>query len=328
MTVIDAMPACFHHPIKVIFLDDNRAFLDAIDLEFATQINLQTLTNAEAAFKAVDNHSQNITKSVFKLMNDVNVDAISDHVINFKIINLLNHIYDKTRFDHVAVLVVDYEMPDINGIDFCKKLKESKIFRIMLTAEADKDIAIKAFNNGLIDKFILKTSQELYSEITLAVHELTRRYFRELSYSVINEHVSSIDALFSNKIYLEIFAKVKLQSQAVEYYMVDNSGSFLFLDKDANPTWFIVRHSKELDQQLELLQGYEVPCQIMESITKKEKILFLLSENEYKRPISQWIEQMFDSKKLDNNYYYSIVKGQLTDSIDWDRVVSYSSYKS
>ena len=99
---------------------------------------------------------------------------------------MLNLIYDKKRFDHVAILVVDYEMPDINGIEFCQKLKERKIFRIMLTAEADKDTAIKAFNNGLIDKFILKTNEELYLEITFAVQELTQRYFKEISGSIIN----------------------------------------------------------------------------------------------------------------------------------------------
>ena len=135
---------------------------------------------------------------------------------------MLNLIYDKKRFDNVAVLVVDYEMPDINGIEFCQKLKKRKIFKIMLTAEADKDTAIKAFNNGLIDKFILKTSEDLYSEITFAVQELTQRYFKELS---PNGHSSSINALFNNESYLQLFAKVVSQVQPVEYYLVDNSGS-------------------------------------------------------------------------------------------------------
>ena len=70
----------------------------------------------------------------------------------------------------------------------------------------------------------------------------------------------------------------------------------------------------------------DAPDQIVESVAKKEKILFLLSEKEYKKPIGEWVKHMFDSKKLDNNYYYSIVSGQLTDSIDWGRVVSYSAY--
>ena len=254
------------------------------------------------------------------------MDTTSGRIIGFEMHNTLNLIYDKTRFNTVAILVVDYEMPDINGIEFCKKLKERKVSKIMLTAEADKDTAIKAFNNGLIDKFILKTNENLYQEITLAVHELTQRYFRELSRNIINGYSSPIDTLFGNKLYQKLFADVVIQAQAVEYYLVDNSGSILFLDKNANPTWLIVRHTKELTDQLDLLEGYELPDHIINSVAKKEKILFLLSEKEYKKPIGEWVDYLFDSRKLDDSYYYSIIQAPLTDSIEWDRVVSYSAY--
>ena len=198
---------------------------------------------------------------------------------------MLSLIYDKIRFYHVAILVIDYEMPDINGIEFCQKLKDRKIFRIMLTAEADKDTAIKAFNNGLIDKFILKTNGKLYLEITFAVQELTQRYFKEISSSIINRHTSSIGALFSNESYLQLFAEIVSKVQPVEYYLVDNSGSFVFLDKDANPTWLIVKHKKELDEQVELLQGYDVPDQIIESVTKKEKYYFCYQKKNIKNQL-------------------------------------------
>ncbi|CZG71366.1 TPA: response regulator [Legionella pneumophila subsp. pneumophila] len=326
MTIIDARPTCFYHPIKVIFLDDNRAFLDALDLEFGEKLNILTLTSSDMAFHLIDNDSQDVTQSIFKLMNDVNLDTTNDRFIGFDVSKMLNLIYSKARFEHAPLLVVDYQMPAINGIEFCKKIKEKKIFKIMLTAEADKDTAIKAFNNGLIDKFILKTSENLYPEITLAVDDLTQRYFRELTKNIVNAYENSINDLFDNELYQQLFASVLIQAQAVEYYLVDNSGSFLFLDKDAKPTWLIIRHAKELSEQLDLMQGYELPEQTMAAVVKKEKILFLLSEKEYKKPIAEWINYLFDTQKLDNNYYYSITKDHLTDSLDWGRVVSYSSY--
>jgi len=326
MTIIDARPTCFYLPIKVIFLDDNRAFLDALDLEFGEKLNILTLTSSDMAFHLIDNESQDVTQSIFKLMNDVNLDTTNDRVVGFDVSKMLNLIYSKARFEHAPLLVVDYQMPAINGIEFCKKIKEKKISKIMLTAEADKDTAIKAFNNGLIDKFILKTSENLYPEITLAVDDLTQRYFRELTKNIVNVYENSINDLFNNELYQQLFASVLIQAQAVEYYLVDNSGSFLFLDKDAKPTWLILRHVKELSDQLDLMRGYELPEQIMAAVTKKEKILFLLSEKEYKKPIAEWINYLFDAQKLDNNYYYSITKDHLTDSIDWRRVVSYSSY--
>jgi hypothetical protein len=47
----------------------------------------------------------------------------------------------------------------------------------MLTT--DTDVAIKAFNDGLIDRFLLKTSKDLYTELRLAAQELIHYYFRE-----------------------------------------------------------------------------------------------------------------------------------------------------
>lgn len=328
MTITDARPTCFYHPIKVIFLDDNRAFLDALDLEFCTQINMLTLTNPDTTMQEIDSHYKDSTQSIFKLMNNINEDTTNNRVLDFDLSKILNLIYDKTRFDNVAVLVVDYEMPEINGIEFCQKLKKRKIFKIMLTAEADKDTAIKAFNNGLIDRFLLKTSNDLFPEITLAIQELSHRYFRELSLNIINGYGSSINALFDSELYQQLFSKVASQAQAVEYYLVDNSGSVLFLDKYANPTWLVFRNLEELADQIDLLQGYDLPEQLMVSVTNKEKILFLLSEKDYKKPISQWVDYLFDSEKLDDNYYYSIIQDHFTDSIDWNRVVSYSTYQA
>lgn len=327
MTYFDSTMPYFHHPIKVIFLDDNRQFLDALDLEFGEKFDMLTFTESEEALRAITKHGQYITNNVFKITNDVNNDTTTERVIGFEVNNLLSRIYDKTRFDEAAILVVDYEMPDINGIDFCHKLKETKIFKIMLTAEADKDIAIKAFNDGVIHKFILKTNEELHSELALAIQELTRGYFRNVLNNIINAHNHLTNALFSNPLYLQLFSGVVSQTQAVEYYLVDNSGSFVFFDEKAKPTWLIVKHNKELDEQIELLHGYDVPDQIMNGVIKKEKILFLPSSSEYKKTVGDWVKYMFDSKKLDDNYYYSIVSGQLTDSIDWERVVSYSAYK-
>ena len=326
MTGFNVIPTCFYHPTKVIFLDDNQAFLDALELEFSAQINMLAVTDPDSVLQIIDRHSHDSTKSIFKSMNDVNADTAVQNLIGFEVKNLLNTIYDKTRFDTVAVLVVDYEMPSINGIDFCKKLKDKNVFKVMLTAEADKDTAIKAFNQGIIDKFILKTNENLYQELTQAIQDLTQRYFHKLSQTIINGYAHSVSRVFENKLYQQLFFRVLSEAQAVEYYMVDHCGSFLFIDKNFNPTWLIVKDAEALNQQLELLDGYEVPEQVIASLAKKEKMLFLLSEQEYKQPVGEWTQYMVESKMLDSNYYYSVVNRHLTDSIQWDSVASYASY--
>jgi CheY-like chemotaxis protein len=319
-------PSCFYHPVKIIFLDDNRAFLDTLELEFGN-INMETCTNPEDAVQFINRGHKNVPQSILKPINNLDTDT-ADRIVGFEISKILDLIYDGTRFNNIPVIVVDYQMPDINGIDFCNKLKENNIFKIMLTAEADKDTAIKAFNNGVIDKFILKTSDTLYQELNLAINELTQRYFMESSQTIINGYGNSIRNLFNNELYQKLFNQILLETRSVEYYMVDYSGSFLFLDEDAIPTWLIVRNAKELNEQLELLQGYDIFDSLISSIEKKEKMLFLLSEIEYKKPVADWVQYVFESKKLHDDCYYSVIRGRLTDSINWNQVVPYATFGS
>ncbi len=70
----------------------------------------------------------------------------------------------------------------------------------------------------------------------------------------------------------------------------------------------MVRSTIEIDEQIELLNGYESSESIVDSLKQKKKLLFLLSEDEYKEPVSNWAENMYDATKLDECFYFSIAK--------------------
>jgi response regulator RpfG family c-di-GMP phosphodiesterase len=56
------------------------------------------------------------------------------------------------------VVVSDYKMPEMNGIEFLSKVKEKHpdTVRIMLTGQADLDASIKAVNDGAVFRFLTK----------------------------------------------------------------------------------------------------------------------------------------------------------------------------
>ena len=57
-----------------------------------------------------------------------------------------------------AVIVSDYKMPGMNGVDFLTKVQEldSDTVRVMLTGQAEEDTAAKAINDGRIFRFLYK----------------------------------------------------------------------------------------------------------------------------------------------------------------------------
>ena len=86
MTITDAGPICFYHPTKVIFLDDNRDFLDALDLEFGTQINMLTLTSPDTTIEMINIDSLDITHEIYRLEdNGVSPEAGTINTYEFSI---------------------------------------------------------------------------------------------------------------------------------------------------------------------------------------------------------------------------------------------------
>lgn len=296
----------FYHPIKIIFLDDDQIFLNTLSLEFGHRKDMVMLTDPDSAMFLIKQSKTNMLAS--------NNDG-----------NFFDTIYEKSRFNHVAVLVVDYTMPTINGVEFCNKLKDQNIFKILLTAQADKDIAIDAFNNGTIDKFILKTTDYLYEEILTAIDELTFKYFNERSKLLPISRSEQLQRILNNDSYKKIFNDVMTKNNAIEYYLIDDLGSCLFLDKNSKPLWLIICDQKKANEQADLLGGYNFPEETIKKIQGKENILFFLSDSEYKEPSLNWKKYIFEAKKLDDNYSYSIVSGQLTHSISWSNIAPYEN---
>ena len=64
----------------------------------------------------------------------------------------------KVRGDAVAVLLADYRMPQVNGIEFLEQAMDlfPRARRALLTAYADTDAAIQAINLVDVDHYLLK----------------------------------------------------------------------------------------------------------------------------------------------------------------------------
>ena len=74
----------------------------------------------------------------------------------------------KNNIDKYKVIVTDYKMPNMDGIELLTNIKNlnTDIVRVIITGQADLDITIKAINNGNIFRFLTKPCE---SETLIAV---------------------------------------------------------------------------------------------------------------------------------------------------------------
>ncbi len=60
-----------------------------------------------------------------------------------------------------------------------------------------------------------------------------------------------------------------------------------------------IKSEQEYSQQLEMLEGIDAPKSLTSALKNREKLLFLASEQEYKKSVQQWKnDHLFPATKL------------------------------
>lgn len=76
------------------------------------------------------------------------------------------------RFALTRVCVVDFSMPGKDGLQTLSELDDWPGSRVLLTGQADEQVAVRAFNRGLIDQFIPKQEPDISRRLIDAVDQL------------------------------------------------------------------------------------------------------------------------------------------------------------
>ena len=76
------------------------------------------------------------------------------------------------RYALTRVCVVDYSMPEMDGLQVLSQLGEWAGARVLLTGQADEQVAVKAFNGGLIEQFIAKQMPDVTRHLVQVLQRL------------------------------------------------------------------------------------------------------------------------------------------------------------
>lgn len=126
--------------------------------------------------------------------------------------------------DHdVHLIISDHKMPGMNGIDFLKRIKREypQILTIMLTGNAEIEIAMNAINEAGVYKFILKPWDDNYLKVTI------RRALETLE--LINERNSLLEQVKTQDTLLQSLEK---QYPGISKVERDKNG-YIVLDPDS-----------------------------------------------------------------------------------------------
>ena len=165
-----------YYPTTTIFLDDNNDFLESLKvLEFSDKNIFTTNTNI-----AMDHINKE--KSKMLIIPKITNAETQDEYIQHHLQNVKKRIFMPNKESEISVLVIDYDMPQIDGISFCKNLNKvnPNIYKILLTGADKDDVISEALESGCIDFFLPKSNTNTLNKLKETIKNGKEKYFNNV----------------------------------------------------------------------------------------------------------------------------------------------------
>lgn len=296
---------CCYFPTTVLMLDDSEAFL----YNFSRRLDKRSVylleTNPIRALERIEN-TYTPFDSVEGLRNTTKEADQQAHDF-CDVSHLANN---PKRFEAISVVIVDYSMPEMNGLEVLKKLSGLPLKKIMLTGEASLETAVTGFNDGLIDKFFLKNSPSLYQDINQAIIELQSAYFESLTEKIVGSMPSDEAKFLKDSTYAELFKKTHKETKTTEYYLTCPPGNYLMIDAQGKRSWLVVNSDEDIKTNCDVATENDAPDDVMEQLKYGSKILFDTTWENFLTSSFDWKKVMHPAIAIGegaSRYYYATI---------------------
>lgn len=326
MTQLTLAP--YYHPTTICFVDDNEQFLDSLELELPGEWACRTFTDPEVALAYLNEPIPlpPLMDRCFSLQRESESALI--HLDLGLIEQEISHV---DRFRRNSVLVVDYAMPSINGLEFCEALKDTHIRRAMLTGVADEKMAVQAFNAGLIHRFIPKQMDDPIGAVHQFVEELVQDYFNQYTERLKTALAIDPPAFLTDPAVAVWVRALMAEHNLVEYYLVDGPPGLLMLKSNGEIWRLGILSAADLEAQSRLAAEFGAPADLQNRLRAGACVAFLTGlspEDYFDDEEFPWEEFIQDASRLSGDWVVAIWKDAPAD-IDFDpATASYDAYLS
>lgn len=299
---MEILPGCFF-PTEVVFIDDSEIYLQTLALfteSHFKHINFKTFSKPQEALDYI------LSKPKFSYERFFQVEdtfCSNCYAMKLNVFSLHKMIYDPSRFSQISVVLTDYDLGpnQMNGVDFCKKIVDKNIQKILFTGQTDRNFVIQAFNENYIEKYVPKQEIKDFGMIINLVTQAQENYFFECTKAIqiaLKKDTNFPLAIYSDdfQVYFHDFIR---KNNIKEYYLLDAVGSYLLIDKESRlKVLFIQNEDQCLANYLELQD--EINSDLQEKLKTRELVYcntnFWTQENQKSDPIFVPAECIQDQK--------------------------------
>lgn len=251
----------FHRPGTVVFLDDDSDYLEMLALVLPRHWHVKLFLRPSSCINYLQQEPPFWEADAWNQQELV--DAWRDGKPLIPQILGYWRKYSE-RFALTRVCVVDYSMPAMDGLQALGELADWPGSRVLLTGQADEQVAVRAFNSGLIDQFIAKQTPDISRRLIDAVEhllEIPNARHAQIWRATLSPAQNAMLRLPSVVRDLSGFAK-----RWVEHVVIGEPFGVLGMDAAGHVSWLQLETREGLPALAELAELEGVPAARLEDI--------------------------------------------------------------
>ncbi|MGO4478174.1 hypothetical protein AB4Z32_18170 [Massilia sp. 2TAF26] len=264
----------YQHPTMTVLVDDSPSFLHSLRFQLGPSFPSIGFSDTTAATAWLRQHGAAPAALAGLLSPSVDTYTFAPQPYNIalhveQVCGIRRH---AQRFLTPSVLVVDYAMPGMDGIQFCEAVRDLPCRKILLTGVADERVAIEAFNRGLIDRYVRKSDAHALDRLEEELTHLQEGFFLAQS-EALRMLLSLHDFSFVNDpaicgLVRELGARHKI----VEHYLFKTPPGFLMYDRDARPWLLAVETEQSMNAHFEIALDGGAPASLLEALGQRRVV--------------------------------------------------------
>lgn len=298
----------FFYPAQIVFVDDSASFLSSLELVFCNQFNVKLFSDAQQALGYIN--TQKPTTQPASGKSPIELSGDSEKWVKQVLTHSNSKRFDQERAMDISVLVVDYDMPNINGIELCSKINNPAIKKILLTGHATPSDAVAAFNDNTIHYYINKSDENMIERLSDAISRLQNDYFHDLSSRIKTDAVDINTPFFTDSKLAEHFQSICTSLNIKEYFYLTNPSRFALKTHNDSQFLCLIYTEDDIIAQVKVMEEEDAPEELINSIASHEYIPLFASVDGYYEPERVNSElQIYPAQKVTGktNYYCAVI---------------------
>jgi len=303
----------FYFPTTVAIVDDSPDFLANLSLNLDPMLAFRVFNSPSATLAALNSEHASAPgpERFFSVYQQREEHSFDHHVIDLNMSRIHREVFNEKRFERYSVVVVDYDMPEIDGLEFCRRLEHLPMRKVLLTGKANEKLAVQAFNEGIINRFIPKQDPGAMTLLQGTIREMQEDYFQDIGR--LMEGALNIGPLhfLRDPFFTELFRKICAELKIVEFYLCSSPDGIVLLDGDGVVTLLLVCSDETMRMHYEVAFDNAAPVELLDKLIKGTIVpYFWRSRGLYSRQYFDWPSYVHPAQECNGlqRYRYALVQ--------------------